>query len=162
MDGKLKPLDVDVQSRWLHFDDRSSITPREVNFYLLASAQNIAYPRKLVIDMERLLLVLNVNGLLCEAIHLRSSKRWKPLILPIRCGNKRVSVQPNCHEFLELCNSMFDNAIWSSLTQHNLQPMVQFLLGLQSGLNPLFVWGVENCLETNIPHSLNPHCKLII
>jgi hypothetical protein len=93
------------------------ITPKEVSFDLLANAYNIASPRKLVIDTERLLLVLDVNGLLCEATHLRSGKRWKPLISTIKCGNKCVNVQPNCHELLELCNSMFDNAIWSSLTQ---------------------------------------------
>jgi hypothetical protein len=130
MDGKLKPLHVDVQVGGYTFDDQSSITPREVNFDLLTSAYNIASPRKLVIDTKCLLLVLDVNGLLCEVAHLRSGKRWKPLIPIVRCGNKRVNVQPNCHEFLELCNSMFNIAIWSSLTQHNLQPMVQFLLGL--------------------------------
>jgi hypothetical protein len=40
--------------------------------------------------------------------------------------------------------------------------MVWFMLSLQSGLNPLFVWGVEKCLETNIPRPLNPHRKLVM
>jgi hypothetical protein len=40
--------------------------------------------------------------------------------------------------------------------------MVQFLLGENSGVHLVFVWGVEKCLETNIPHPKNPHKKLVL
>jgi hypothetical protein len=75
----------------------------------------------------------------------------------MRYGNKFVSLPPNYHKFIELCSSRFDIAIWSTTIQENLQPMVQFLLGENSGVYLVFVWGVKKWLETNILHPKNPH-----
>ncbi len=75
----------------------------------------------------------------------------------MKCGNTFVSFSPNYFNLLELCSSRFDIAIWSTTIQKNLQPMVQFLLGDDSGVHLVFVWGAKKCLETNIPHPKNPH-----
>ncbi len=40
-----------------------------------------------VINRVQYLLVLNVNGLLCQAMHVKSRKEWKPLVRVVRCGN---------------------------------------------------------------------------
>ncbi len=60
-------------------------------------------------------------------------------------------------EFLEICGSRFDIAIWSSTTQHNLASIVQFLLDGVLGVKPMFIWGVEKCFESSIAHPLNPN-----
>ncbi len=40
--------------------------------------------------------------------------------------------------------------------------MVEFLLGGQSRLKPLFVWGVDKCLDTRIAHPQNPQHMLVL
>jgi hypothetical protein len=56
-----------------------------------------------------------------------------------------------------MCGPKFDIGIWSSITQHNLAPMVQFLLDGVLGVKPMFIWGVEKCFEIGIAHPLNPN-----
>jgi hypothetical protein len=113
--------------------------PSKVNFNLLGGASNIPFPMNMVVDKVCHLLVLDVNGLLCGTTHVKFSKKWKPLVPPMRCGNKLISPQPQSWEFLELCNSRFEIGIWSSTMQPNLKPMVQFLLGEGSGIKPKVV-----------------------
>jgi hypothetical protein len=55
--------------------------------------------------------VLDVNGLLCQAMHVKSRKEWKPLLEEVRCGNKFVSPQTGYCEFLEMCGFIFDIGI---------------------------------------------------
>lgn len=103
--------------------------PWKVNFDLLMGAYNISYENKLLaINMTRHLLVLDVNGLLCETCYLKSMKIWKPLIPTISCGNKFINPWTHFQKSLELCGSHIDTSIWST-TFANLRPMVDFLLG---------------------------------
>jgi len=44
----------------------------------------------------------------------------------------------------------------------NLLPMVDFLLQGKLGVKPLFIWGVEKCLETSICHPLRPEWDLVL
>jgi hypothetical protein len=96
----------------------------------------------MVINRVWHLLVLNVNGLLCQAMHVKYRKEWKPLVGVVRCGNKFVSPRASYCEFLEMCDSRFDNGIWFSTTQPNLTPMVQILLDEVLGVKPMF-YGVQ-------------------
>lgn len=96
----------------------------------------------MVINRVWYLLVLNVNGLLCQAMHVKSGKEWKPLVGAVRCGNKIVNPRAGYCEFLEMCGSRFDNGIWSSTTQPNFTPMVQILLDKLLGVKPMF-YGVQ-------------------
>jgi hypothetical protein len=109
----------------------------------------------LAVYREHHLLVLDVNGLLCEAIQLKSRKLWHPLDPPHRCGNKLVSLCLNSQQFLELCSSKFDIAIWSLTILPNFKPMVDLLLRGLLRFKPIFVLGVEKCLNTCIPHLSN-------
>jgi hypothetical protein len=109
--------------------NQHGLNPKKASFDLLIGTCNISYENKLLtINMTKHLFVLNVNGLLCEACHLRSTNIWKPFIPATQCGNKFVNPWPHFREFLELCNNHFDIGIWSSTTLANLKPMVDFLL----------------------------------
>jgi hypothetical protein len=111
----------------------------------------------LIMHKEHHLLVLDVNGLLCEAIHVKFGKLWHPLVLPQKCGNKFVSLCHDSQQFLELCNNKFDIGIWSSTTLPNLKPMVDLLLRGLLVLKHVFVWGVEKCLDTSISQTKIDH-----
>jgi hypothetical protein len=79
--------------------------PSKVSSNLLKGVSNIPFPMNMVVDKARHLLVLYVNGLLCEVAHVKSNKKWKPLVPLVRCGNKLISPWPYSREFLELCSS---------------------------------------------------------
>jgi len=90
-------------------DKNTHVAPKEVNPNSLAGACFVFSPSKWLNNKVCHLLVLDVNGLLCEASHLKSHEnKWKLIVRVIRCGNKFVSFQPNCCKFLELCSSRFD------------------------------------------------------
>jgi hypothetical protein len=140
-----------------NIDKNIHVTPKKVNLNSLASVCFIFCPSMQLDNKVCNFLVLNMNGLLCETSHLKYvQNKQKPIVLAMRCGNKFVSVLPNCCKFLELCSSRFDIAIWSITYQKTLQPIVPFLLGEKS-VHLVFVWGARKCLETNIPHPKNPH-----
>ncbi len=106
-------------------------------------------------------LVLDVNGLFCQVVHLKSDKEWKPLIPPLWCGNKMVSPRPKYYQFLSLCFSWFDITFWSSTIRPNMFPMVELILGEGLDIQPIFVWGNETCEQTQIFNSLNPNRMLV-
>jgi hypothetical protein len=115
---------------------------REARFDLLSSTYNVScHYMPQAMHREHHLLVLDVNGLLCEAIHVKFGKLWHPLVPPQRCGNKLVSLCSNSQQFLEMCNNKFDIGIWSSTILHNLKPMFDLLLRGLLGLN-LSLYGV--------------------
>ncbi len=85
------------------------VWPQKRNPNSLVSACFVFSPSKWLNIKVCHLLVLDVNGLLGEASHLKSHhNKWKLIVLVVRCGNKFVSFQPNFHKFLELCSSRFD------------------------------------------------------
>ncbi len=104
-----KAVLMDVPTSKHSKTNQRGLNPKKVSFDLSTSTCNISYENKLLaINMTKHLFVLDVNGLLCEAHHLKSTNIWKPLILATQCGNKFVSPWLHSQEFLELCNSHFD------------------------------------------------------
>jgi hypothetical protein len=67
----------------------------------------ISFP-SMIVNMVQYLLMLDVNGLLCQAMHVTFREEWKPLLEAMRCGNKFVSPQLGYCEFLEMCGFRFD------------------------------------------------------
>jgi hypothetical protein len=58
-------------------------TTKEVTFVLLLGTCTIScHDMPLAMHKERQLLVIDVNGLLCETSHVKSKKLWHPLIPP--------------------------------------------------------------------------------
>jgi hypothetical protein len=79
-----KTLLMDAPTSKHNKSNQRGLNPKEVNSNLPRSAYNISYENKLLaINRTRHLLVLNINSLLCEARHLKSTKIWQPLILAI-------------------------------------------------------------------------------
>ncbi len=74
-------------------NDHKVMAPKEVRSSLVMGVENIQYPSKksLVVGKKQHLLMLNVNGMLCETTHLRSSEKWNSIIPPMWYGNKLVS-----------------------------------------------------------------------
>jgi hypothetical protein len=67
------------------------VATNEVSSQLPIGAFNI--PRQMVVaSSTRYLLVLNMNGLLSKGTQLLRDKKWKPLILGVRCGKRLVSL----------------------------------------------------------------------
>lgn len=67
------------------------VTTNEVRSQLPINAFYI--PRQMVVaGSTRYLLVLNMNGLLSEGTQLSRDKKWKPLILGVKCGKRLVSL----------------------------------------------------------------------
>jgi hypothetical protein len=64
--------------------------PKEVNFGLLVGTPIPSLSKPLV-DRACYLLILDVNGLLCDVVHIKATKGWKPLVNLMKCGNKLVS-----------------------------------------------------------------------
>jgi hypothetical protein len=75
------------------------IAPKEVSFELLVGTP-IPSPSKTLANRACYLLILDVNGLLCDAVQIKVAKGWKLLINLVKCGNKLVSPQPNLFQFL--------------------------------------------------------------
>jgi hypothetical protein len=72
--------------------DQCGLNPKEVSSNLPTCVCNISYENKLLaINKTKHLLILDVNGLLCEAHYLNSMNIWKPLIPTTWCGNKFIS-----------------------------------------------------------------------
>jgi hypothetical protein len=84
-------------------------------------------------------LVIDINGLLCDAKHVKFAKGWNPLESTYWCENKLVSLGLDMFDFLHLCSQIFDIMIWSQTTLPNLVPIIQYLLKVE-GLKPIFVW----------------------
>jgi hypothetical protein len=107
-------------------------------------------------------LILDVNGLLCIVVHLKSDEWWQPLVPLLRCGNKLVTLWPNCHKFLKLCCSRFDVGIWYTITKLNIIPIVKFIIREKLKVNIVFVWGSEKCKNIRICYLLNPRWILML
>ncbi len=73
-----------------------------------------------------------------------------------------VLPQPHYYEFLTKCVSIFDIGISSSMTQPNLIPIVDLLLGKGSKIKPMFIWSAKKCKQHPISHSLNPRWQLVL
>lgn len=56
------------------------VAPREVSFESLVFDMCNPFPNQLVVSKTCYLLLFDVNGLLCVAQHLKSTKAWKPLV----------------------------------------------------------------------------------
>jgi hypothetical protein len=69
-----------------------SPSSKEVNNYLVACAYIISPKKSMYTLKVPYMLVLDINGLLCVAHHVKNaSKTWKPLVPIVHCGQKLVS-----------------------------------------------------------------------
>ncbi|KAI3813263.1 hypothetical protein L1987_17983 [Smallanthus sonchifolius] len=105
---------------------------------------------------KKMLLILDVNGLLVDVIH-PPPKDCKP---DIKISKRAIFRRPFLDDFLRFCFERFDVAIWSSRTRKILDPVVDYLLGdLKKKL--VFVWDLSHCTNSSAKSLENRH-KFIV
>ncbi|XP_077216996.1 uncharacterized protein LOC143851442 isoform X2 [Tasmannia lanceolata] len=95
----------------------------------------ISPERASIARIRRKLLILDLNGLLVDIV-LFPPSTYKP---DKKVSGKSVFKRPFCDDFLKFCFERFDIAIWSSRNRHNLNSVIDFLLG-DMRHNLLFCW----------------------
>ncbi|PWA44654.1 HAD-like domain-containing protein [Artemisia annua] len=109
-----------------------------------------------VIRSRKMLLVLDVNGLLADIIQPPPKDRKSDINIKKRAIFKR----PFLDDFLAFCFDKFEVAIWSSRTRKILVPVVDYLLGdLKDKL--LFLWDLSHCTNSSARSLENAH-KFIV
>ncbi|KAK1438928.1 hypothetical protein QVD17_04741 [Tagetes erecta] len=109
-----------------------------------------------VTKSKKMLLILDVNGLLGDVIY-PPPKDCKP---DIRIAKRAIFKRPFLDDFLEFCFERFDVAIWSSRTRKVLDPVVDYLLGdLKRKL--VFLWDLSHCTNSRARSLENRH-KFIV
>ncbi|GJV38712.1 probable C-terminal domain small phosphatase [Tanacetum coccineum] len=100
--------------------------------------------RSHVIRSRKMLLVLDVNGLLADIIQ----PPPKDCKSDINIKKRAIFKRPFLDDFLAFCFEKFEVAIWSSRTRKILVPVVDYLLGdLKDKL--LFLWDLSDCANSN-------------
>lgn len=113
------------------------------------------------------LIILDLNGLLIHRIHKNDYFKQKHLFetqynlcnipRPERKGNFAVWFRPNVKEFIGWLMEHFHVAIWSSVLQHNIAPIVEELFpDEQQRSRLLFWWNQEHCLVEDDPMATDP------
>nr|GEV47388.1 hypothetical protein [Tanacetum cinerariifolium] len=99
--------------------------------------------RSHVIRSRKMLLVLDVNGLLADIIQ----PPPKDCKSDINIKKRAIFKRPFLDDFLAFCFEKFEVAIWSSRTRKILVPVVDYLLGdLKDKL--LFLWDLSDCTNS--------------
>ncbi|KAK9052481.1 hypothetical protein SSX86_029110 [Deinandra increscens subsp. villosa] len=112
--------------------------------------------KNFVTRSKKMLLILDVNGLLVEVIH-PPPKDCTP---DIKISKRAIFKRPYLDDFLEFCFERFDVAIWSSRTRKILDPVVDYLLGdLKKKL--VFLWDSSHCTNSSARCLENYH-KFIV
>ncbi|KAI3824098.1 hypothetical protein L1987_05547 [Smallanthus sonchifolius] len=105
---------------------------------------------------KKMLLILDVNGLLADIIH----PPPKDCKSDINISRRAVFKRPFLDDFLGFCFERFDVAIWSSRTRKVLDRVVDYLLGdLKKKL--VFLWDLSHCTSSSVRSLENQH-KFIV
>ena len=120
-------------------------------------------------DMSRIkrLIILDLNGLLIHRLYkseylkckrlLQDHYRQNHLTEAVPKGNFAVWFRPNVKEFILWLMDHFHVAIWSSVLQHNIQPIVEHLFPDEAERDRLlFWWNQEQCYVEDDPTATDP------
>ncbi|KAK1423357.1 hypothetical protein QVD17_18656 [Tagetes erecta] len=118
--------------------------------------QHIDTNKHCVMRSKKILLILDVNGLLADII-LPPPNDCKS---DINISRRAIFKRPFSDEFLRFCFQRFDVAIWSSRTRKVLDRVVDYLLGdLKKKL--IFLWDLSHCTRSSFRCLENQH-KIIV
>ncbi|KAK6921013.1 FCP1 homology domain [Dillenia turbinata] len=123
------------------------------------SPQTLHYaPEKaLVSHGSRILLILDINGILADIVPYEPDDYIPDAII----GRKAVFKRPFCNSFLQFCFEKFNVGVWSSRTKTNVEDVVNFLWG-QRKKNLLFVWDQSHCTNTGAYTLQNKNKPLLL
>ena len=113
------------------------------------------------------LIILDLNGLLIQRLYKNDYASTKHLFTePVsqgtisaaeRKGNFAVWFRPHVKDFIVWLMDHFHVAIWSSVLQHNISPIVESLLPEEQTRDRLlFWWNQEHCLVEDDPNATDP------
>ncbi|XP_020258075.1 uncharacterized protein LOC109834463 isoform X2 [Asparagus officinalis] len=99
--------------------------------------------RELKVRVSKKLLVLDLNGLLCDVVYGYPNTQ-KP---HERVGKSAVFKRPFCDDFMEFCCERFNIGVWSSRLKINVDGVVNFIMrDIKDHL--LFCWDASQCTYT--------------
>lgn len=103
----------------------------------------------------RFLLVLDVNGLLCD----RRRDPVPGLKADAKCGPAYVYDRPHAAEFLKWALQRFRVGVWSSARSYNLEPLVAHVFGPALRRHLRFAWAQEKCTSDGVVAARNGSTK---
>ncbi|XP_048135834.1 uncharacterized protein LOC115743462 [Rhodamnia argentea] len=117
----------------------------------------ISSERTSVEPSRKKLLILDLNGLLADIIPY-DGYGCKPDLIVSR---KAVFKRPFVDDFLQFCFEKFAVGVWSSRTERNVVPVVDFLMG-DSKERLLFCWDQSHCTATKFTTIENRDKPLVL
>ncbi|KAG9130082.1 hypothetical protein Leryth_012830 [Lithospermum erythrorhizon] len=112
--------------------------------------------RELTICSRRILLVLDVNGLLADIVMPAPKDRKSD----INMWGRAIFKRPYCDDFLNFCFDTFDVGIWSSRTKKIIDKVVDYLLG-ERKQKLLFCWDMSHTTASNFRTLENKYKPLV-
>lgn len=94
-------------------------------------------------NSKRYLLILDINGLLCQKIFKSDCDKDKPVSYQyetLELGKFYVCIRPDVKSFLEKCFGFADVAFWSSTTHYNAKHIIYHILTKSQQSNAVFKW----------------------
>jgi hypothetical protein len=108
----------------------------------------------------RLLVILDLNGLLCERVRVvhGGNITTSSIITPdVVAGQFQIYHRPHAASFIDFLFSRFDVGVWSSARIENIRPILNHLIAQEEGKHHphlIFVWGQAECQqEAPQPHT---------
>ncbi|KAL0911833.1 hypothetical protein M5K25_017757 [Dendrobium thyrsiflorum] len=113
--------------------------------------------RLLACRTKRKLLVLDLNGLLCDIVN----DYYNSYRVEKKVGGKPFFKRPFCDDFLKFCFDHFHMGIWSSRRKYNVDSALDYLLG-EFKQKLLFCWDQSKCTYTGVKTIENHHKPLVL
>ncbi|KAI0498449.1 hypothetical protein KFK09_019335 [Dendrobium nobile] len=113
--------------------------------------------RLLACRTKRKLLVLDLNGLLCDIVN----DYYNSYRVEKKVGGKPFFKRPFCDDFLKFCFDHFHIGIWSSRRKYNVDSALDYLLE-EFKHKLLFCWDQSKCTYTGARTIENHHKPLVL
>ncbi|ONI18996.1 hypothetical protein PRUPE_3G252300 [Prunus persica] len=117
---------------------------------------NRSIVRAPVCDIEKKLLILDINGLLADIV----SPPPKGLASDKRIAGRAIFKRPFYLDFLKFCFEHFEVGVWSSRSKRIVERVLDYLMGdMKHKL--LFCWDLSHCTATGFRTLENRHKTLV-
>ncbi|BFG26520.1 hypothetical protein CerSpe_127940 [Prunus speciosa] len=117
---------------------------------------NRSIVRTPVCDVEKKLLILDINGLLADIV----SPPPKGLASDKRIAGRAIFKRPFYLDFLKFCFEHFEVGVWSSRSKRIVERVLDYLMGdMKHKL--LFCWDLSHCTATGFRTLENRHKTLV-
>ncbi|KAJ6822774.1 uncharacterized protein M6B38_387295 [Iris pallida] len=133
--------------------NEDSLVPLLIENTLL---ERIPVQEKSLTRSGRKLLVLDLNGLLCDVVHRSQRPPYAHKIV----GKSSVFKRPFCDDFLKFCYERFVVGVWSSRLKENVQGIVSCVVGDAQNLS--FCWDISRCTLTGYKTIEDEHKPLVL